>query len=206
MTGVGLLDRDDVEHACAAWLVHPDALHTGQARALDLVPDHSRLHDALRIRKVRGRHHRAREPEDRIVAMVDALDAYDRLLRATAGVVAGELAERTFGHGLAGMHRAFQHDFGVRRHRQAVELALDDVIRRAAMARGVVVFRKAEADLVAACEKEQRIVAAGDEYRARLPLLPIFLADLTAVLARRDPQAHLVGPLHHRSIGAAVDP
>src|SRR5438034_7912721 len=49
MPGVSLLDRDHVEHAGAADLVHPDAAHTAQPGALDLIPDHAGLHHALRV-------------------------------------------------------------------------------------------------------------------------------------------------------------
>src|SRR3989449_9855629 len=79
MAGVGLLDRDDVEHARAARLVDPHAAHAGEAGALDLVPDHAGLHDALGVREVRRRQHRAGEAEDRVVAVIDALDAHHRL-------------------------------------------------------------------------------------------------------------------------------
>src|SRR6266404_7587725 len=133
VAGVGLLDRDDVEHARAARLVHPHAAHAGEAGALDLVPDHAGLHDALGVRKVGGWHHRTGEAEDRVVAVIDALDAHHRLLAAPAGVIAGELAERTLRSRLIRMHRAFEHDLVMRRHRQAMELAFDDVVRRAAM-------------------------------------------------------------------------
>ena len=73
-----------------------------------------------------------------------------RLRGAPARVVAGELAERSLGRGLARMQRALEHDLGVRRHRQAVELALDHLVGLAAMPGRVVVLRKPEADLVAA--------------------------------------------------------
>src|SRR5205823_14875435 len=82
----------------------------------------------------------------------------------------------------------------------------DHVIRRAAMPGSVVVFGEAVADLVAAGEKQQRIVPAGNQHRTGLARAPVFLADLAAVLARRDPQADAIGTLHHRAIGAAVDP
>src|SRR5204863_1579923 len=97
VAGERLLDRDDVEHARAAGFVHPDAFHAAEAGALDFVPDHAGLHYALGIREVRRRHHRAGEAENRIVAVIDALDAHHGLLAAAAGVVAGELAERPFG-------------------------------------------------------------------------------------------------------------
>src|SRR5437016_8197350 len=154
MAGVGLLDRDDVEHARAARLVHPHAAHAGEAGALDLVPDHARLHDALGVREVRRRQHRAGEAEDRVVAVIDALDAHHRLRAAPAGVIAGELAERALGQRVCRVHRAFEHDLGVRRHRQAVPLRFGDLVRRTAMPGRVVVFRQAEADLVAAGDRK----------------------------------------------------
>src|SRR5438309_6323929 len=206
MAGIRLLDGDDVEHARTARLVPPHALHARQPGALDLVPDHAGFHDALRIRKIRWRDHRTCKAEDRVVAVIDALDAHHRLPAAPAGVVAGELAERALGHRVAGMHLALEHDLGVRRHRQAVHLALDDFVRRAAMAGRVVVLGKAVADLVAAGEEEQRIVTARDEHWAWLARAPIFLPNLATVLARRDPQADAIRALHHRAVGRAVHP
>src|SRR2546425_4555448 len=47
-------------------------------------------------------------------------------------------------------------------------------------------FRSAEADLVAAGEEQQRIVAAADQHRAGLALPEVLLADLPPVLAGRD--------------------
>src|SRR5215831_4811270 len=89
--------------------------------------------------------------------------------------------------GLALRHVALDHDLGMRRHRQPVHLARDHVVRRAAMAGRVVEFGQPEPELVAAGEEEQRIVPAADQHRARLAGAEILLADLPAMLARRDP-------------------
>ena len=52
------------------------------------------------------------------------------------------------------------------------------------MTGGIFVFRQAVAQLVAAGEEQQRIVAAGDQDRAGLAGRIVFLADLPALLAR----------------------
>src|SRR3989441_8237661 len=67
-------------------------------------------------------------------------------------------------------------------------------------------FRSAEADLVAAGEEQQRIVAAADQHRAGLALPEVLLADLPPVLAGRDPQPDPVRAVHHRAVGAAIHP
>ena len=74
MAGIGLLDGDDVEHARAAEFVHPHAGDAGQSGALDLVPDHAGLHHAFAEGEVRRRAHRRGDAEDRVVAVIDALD------------------------------------------------------------------------------------------------------------------------------------
>src|SRR3954470_5800395 len=140
MAGERLLDGDDVEHARATCFVHPHAFHPGETRALHFIPDHAGLHHALGVRKVGWWHHRAGEAEDRLVAVIDALDPHYGLFPAAAGVVAGEFAHRAFGHRLARMHRAFEHDLRMCRHRQTVDLTLNDVVRRPAMTGGIVVL------------------------------------------------------------------
>ena len=47
---------------------------------------------------------------------------------------------------------------------------------------------------------------AGNEHRAGLAGAEILFADLPSVLARRDPQRHVVPVLHHDAVGRAVDP
>ena len=60
--------------------------------------------------------------------------------------------------------------------------------------------------LVAAGEEQERVVPAGDQHRAGFAGLEIFLADLAAVLAGRNPDRDVVLVLHHGAIGGAVDP
>src|SRR6185503_10586003 len=43
-------------------------------------------------------------------------------------------------------------------------------------------------------------------HRAGLALAPVLLPDLPAVLAGRNPEAHAIRAVHHRAVGAAVDP
>ena len=71
---------------------------------------------------------------------------------------------------LVGQELAFEHDLGMRRHRQAVQLARDRLVGLAAMAAGIGVFGDAVLDLVAAGEEQHRIEAAADQHRAGLAL------------------------------------
>src|SRR5262245_4912360 len=153
MAGIGLLDSDDVEHARAAEFVHPHAGDPRQSRALDLVPDHAGFHHAFAEGEIGRRAHRRGDAEDRIVAVIDALDLHQRLLAWARGVIARELAERSFLRRDVLDHLAFEHDLGVRRHRQAVKLAQHDLVRLTAVAAGIVVFAETEFELVAAGEE-----------------------------------------------------
>ena len=74
------------------------------------------------------------------------------------------------------------------------------------MTGGIVVFRQAVAQLVAAGEEQQRIVAAGDQDRAGLAGGIIFVADLPALLAGRNVDRDVVLVVHHAAIGGGVDP
>src|SRR5205085_10340836 len=128
----------------------PHAGDTRKAGALDLVPDHAGLHHAVGEREIRGRPHRRGDRDDRVIAPIDAPHMHDRLLAWARRIVAGELPERAFFGGHALDHLAFQHDLGMRRHWQAVKLALHDFVRLAAVAAGIVVFGETLLDLVAA--------------------------------------------------------
>ena len=92
--------------------------------------------------------------------MINAPHANHRLVALAAGVVAGEFAERPFRRDVSGHHFPLDHEFRVRGHRQAVDLALDYVDRFAAVAARIVELRKPEAQLIAAGEEQQRIMAA----------------------------------------------
>src|SRR5262249_20813710 len=144
---------DAVEHARATELVPPHAGDPGQSRSLDLVPDHAGLHHAFAEGEIGRRAHRRGDTEDRIVAVIDALDLHQRLLARARSVITRELAEWSFLR-LDGLdHLAFEHDLGMRRHRQAVKFAQHDLVRLTAVATGIVVFAETEFELVAAGEE-----------------------------------------------------
>ena len=94
----------------------------------------------------------------------------------------------------------------MRRHRQAVDFARHHLVRLAAVAGGVVEFRQPVTQLVAAGEKQQRIVTAGDQHRAGLAMRVVLVADLPALLAGRDVDRDVVLVVHHAAIGRGVDP
>src|SRR5262245_4899247 len=111
------------------------------------------FHHAFAEREIRRRAHRRGDAEDRIVAVIDALNLHQRLLARARSVITRELAEGSFLR-LDGLdHLAFEHDLGMGRHRQAVKLAQHDLVRLAAVAAGIVVFAETEFELVAAGEE-----------------------------------------------------
>src|SRR5258708_16679914 len=93
---IHLLDRYHVEEPPGARLMVPHALYAGEARFLDLVPDHRGLHHRARDREIGWRPRGDRQRQNRIVAVIDAPDLDDRLLAGLAGVIAHELPERSF--------------------------------------------------------------------------------------------------------------
>src|SRR5215470_3853987 len=70
----------------------------------------------------------------------------------------------------------------------------------------VIELGEAQLQLIATREKEQRVMAAADQYRARLAGAKIFFTDLATVLARRYPQRDPVFVEHHGAIGRSIDP
>src|SRR5262249_54177395 len=171
-----------------AEFMHPHARDPGEARALDLVPDHAGFHHAFAEGEIRRWAHGRGDAEDWIVAVIDALHFDQRLLARTRGVISGELAERPLPRLDVLDHLPFEHDLRMGRHRQAIKLTEHDLIRVAAMATGIVVFAQAKFKLVAASKEQQRIVSARDQHGTRFAGAEIFLSDLAAVLAWRDPQ------------------
>src|SRR6202035_6161164 len=84
---VRLLDGDDIEEAHRTGFVAPDALHAGNSRAFNGVPNHAGLYDGPAEGHVRRRAHGRGHREDGIVAMIDAPNADDGLLARRARVV-----------------------------------------------------------------------------------------------------------------------
>ena len=195
MARISLLDGDYVEHARATEFMHhtpvtPD--RPARSTSSQIMPafithllneksDGGCIGDAI---------------EDRIVAIIDPLDLDHRLLTRARRIISGEFAERSFLRDDLD-HLAFEHDLGVRGHRQPVQLAQHDLIGLSAMATGIIVFRQPGLQFVAAGKEQQRIVTAADQHRAGLAVPEILLSNLPPMLARRDPDLYVVLILHH---------
>ena len=125
MASILLLDGDHDEEG----IVHIDAGDARHARSFELLPQDAALETHRMVRRARPL--RRHVQQDRVVAVVDRLDADDRLLvgvtLGTDRVIARPLAERSFHvrFGLGRRHLALDHDFGVRRDRQAGERSAD---------------------------------------------------------------------------------
>src|SRR5262249_56847950 len=104
------------------------------------VPDHAGLHHAFAEGEIGRRAHRRGDTEDRIVAVIDALDLHQWLLAWARSVITRELAEWSFLR-LDGLdHLAFEHDLGMRRHRQALKLPPHHLPRLTPVAARIVAF------------------------------------------------------------------
>src|SRR5262245_63320774 len=102
MAEVALLDRDHAERAACAGLVQPRAAHVRNARRLERVEQPRRAQEAA-LEQVRVRRLLACSAgEDGAVAVIDALDADQRLLLRIAGVVAMPFPERPLESRLGG--------------------------------------------------------------------------------------------------------
>src|SRR5712692_7694596 len=183
---------------------HPfDIRHTGP---LDLIPDQGRFHEALRYGVVGRRSPRPGAAEDRIVAMVDPLNADDGLGPGRAGVVTGPLAEGSFFHDVVRLHEAFDDDFSLGRERKSGYLTLNDLDRAPLESAGVIELGDAVVDLVARDHEEDRVLTDGNDNRAGLSLLEPFTALNGAMLSRRDVERHTVLVVDHAPVGAEVHP
>ena len=154
------------------------------------------------MRRLAGR----RSEQNRVVAVVDGLDADAVLHAAASGVVAGELAEGALGHLVVGVDVALERNLGVCRDGQAGDAppydrhALSDYRTRP------LVFAHAVGRVRRSHGKEQRMPAGHEHDRAGLAAVPVLFDDARAVVRGRDVGGDGVPVVHHRAVGAEVDP
>ncbi len=150
---------------------------------------------------------RRRAGDDRIVAIVNALNAHHRF-RPLVRVVARPFAERPFDRRLfaLGRNHAFDNDLRLCRHRQFRQRQLDNIHRTAAIGAGELVLRSPERRRHRRRHPGYRLAAEHDGHRRRFASLPIFLRENAPVLLRIDPQTDAIAPLNHRAVTAHVYP
>src|SRR5262245_63182035 len=202
MAGIALLDGDD-DHEALRWRRQVDAFDIWHAGLFHAVP-HRRGAQAGTIHAVNRRLERRRAGNNRIVAMVERLDANERLGTLRAGLVARTLAERSFWHRLTGNDFAFDDDFGICRETQSGHRSLDHVDRLTDQTAGPIVFVDAERHSLRSRDVEQRMLAECHRHGKWLAGLHGFLIMNLAVLPGRDIQPDLVFVVQHDAIAADV--
>src|ERR1700722_5679894 len=160
MTGIGLLDGDDVEEPASAGFVTPHPLDAGEACPFHLIPDHRGFDDGLAEGVVGGRPHGASHGYDGRVAMIDPLHPHHIIRPGGTRIVAGPFAERTFQAKVVQQDLSLEHDLSSRWHRQAMELALERLEGNAAGTAGMSKLADLIVDLIARGEEEERVVTA----------------------------------------------
>ena len=133
------------------------------------------------------------------------LDLDHRLRRALAAVIAGELAERAFRQHIAFAHGAFDHEFGLRRDRQADGLGIGQFDAAAHHAAGDVELGFLCAEYLRRQHEQHRIDAVGDHHLAWLAALPPRFAVEQAMLAGRAIKADAARAMQHLPVAADVD-
>ena len=206
MARIHLLDRDHVEQPAGAGFMAPDAVDARQSGLFDLVPDHCRFYRGAREGEVFRRPRRDGEREDRVGAVIDALDLDDGQCRRLRGVIAHELAKRPFLAQLVAIYLALDDQLRMGRDRQAVDFRLDDVDGASAYAAGIGQLVDLMVDFLMRHQEQQRIVAAGNQHRAGLALGEIFLAYQPSLLPGRHPDRDRILVMHHHAIGRGIDP
>ncbi len=204
---VALPDRHAVQQARGADLVAPHPGHVGHAGGGERLLDHRRAqHRAVAAHLVRSAAHRRHAQQDRVVAVVERLDLQDRFRVLAAGVIAGPLAERTLHLVVAGAEMALDHHLGVGRERQAGDPARNAVQRRAPDAADDVEFTGAGWRLGAGSVEGHRLAAQHhDDWTALAPREMLFAVRM-AVLARHHQDADRLAVVHHRAVGADIEP
>ena len=124
MAKIPLLDGDHHEGSAGTGLVHPDTLDVWNTRAFQRVQQACRANEAA-LKQVRMRRLLAsRAGHDRIGAIIDPLDIYDRLLPCATRIVAGPFSERAFKSSLLWRNPTFKDKLRTCRKRQPSDLAL----------------------------------------------------------------------------------
>ena len=205
VSGVALLDGDGNEVAG----VGEDARDVLNARRLQLVPQQPCTDRDGELR--RARPHRRLVVDDGRVAVVERLDADDRLRFAgaarAAGVVARPLPERSLFLGLlpGGRHLSLDRYLRPGRYGQSGDRAWDDVHGTPAQTAGQVQFALPPRELHVSGRERERVQTVGGNDRRSLPLVPVPLAYLPALLAGAHPQAEQVFLVRLHPVGADVD-
>ena len=143
--------------------------------------------------------------QDRLVAIVRAIDGDQRFVLRFARVVAVPLAEWTLARHVGGMDPAFEHDVGTRRERQAGRFAFDQLHRPVHHPAAPIVLGHTVGHRVGGGEIRDRVDADDDHDRTRFPGLEILVAMDAALLAVRDVGCEQARSFDHHAIGADVD-
>jgi hypothetical protein len=179
----------DLDHGRAhiGQIAHTD--DTAHSFALEPAPEardrpHRQRRRIVSPDRLEGR----RAQEDRALAVVERLHLDDRLRHHAPHIVARVFSKRTLvaTFHLRGRNLALDRNLRRRRDRQSGQLALDDLYGLPAHEPGIFVFGNAGrgAEATRGGKKENRFLAKGRGYRSGLSLLPMFLEDLEAVVAR----------------------
>src|SRR4030095_4019556 len=200
------LKRHDGHQAIAALGWTPDAAHSGYAGLFQLVPDHPGTEiDQKPIILMRRLALRTAQ-NDRIVTMVDPINAHDTLFLIAVLIVSHPFAVGAFFIKLVRRNETFESDLGLGRNRQTGDLAVDDFNGLAAHASCPIELALAvDRTLGARSQKQQRVGADDGDQRAGLSALHIFFLDDAAMVRWRGADADTVLVEYLVAIGADVD-
>src|SRR5258708_2217668 len=176
MAGIHLLDRNHGNTPTRRLGNRPHALDPWHAEFLQVGPDDGRAQRRPEQAALIGRsvgHQGA--SQGRIVSVTNTLDSHERRRPARPPVIAGKLAERSFGKGLVRIEKTFEDDLGSRRQRQAGELAGEHLDWCAVDAGIIFVFGLGFRQAGRGDQEKQRIYAIGGPDRHRLAPSPPFL-------------------------------
>src|SRR5580765_1436266 len=206
MAGIALFDRDDIEEAAAAGFVTPNPFDIRHAAFLDLLADQRSIHNAFSGGIIRRWAAGTSTAENRLVSVVNVFDANHRLGAARTGVVTGPFAERTFGLSVGWIHPTFDDDFRIGRKWKPGGLPFNNFDGSAFETARVIEFGNAVIDFVTGYHEQNRVLTNGNDDRARLAALEVFIALDAAVLAGRNIKPHAVLVVHHAAISAEINP
>src|SRR6266481_3500680 len=168
---ISLLDRN---HGDIARLIFPDALNVGHAGFLQRQPN-VRSAECHRFSGDARRH----AEDDRIIAIKDVLDLHHRFIACARRIVAGPLAEGSFGAAIfiRRQDESLDRQLGSRGNRQAGLLAANKLYRLTEQPAGDFQFRHTPGFVPTGDFGEYRILSEADHDGTWFSLRPILLPD-----------------------------
>src|SRR5690349_9690694 len=206
VAGVLLLNARYHPHAAGTGLRDPHALHSWYSGFAQRPFDYGGAEDTGEIGIIVQGPARGGAKYDGIIAVVKCFNANESVRFFATGVVAGELAKRTFLLHISLGNKSLDRNLRIRRNRQTGDWTANhgDALSRNRTNPGK--FIDSGRDFQSAHQEEKRMRAKDDHNRTGLIFVPIFLPYDITVMSRRNVCANGILALPLDAVGSYINP